>query len=75
MISDVLAAIARAKIRKDRREGAADADTNSVSHFNSMRISELRRMVHDKGLDVDGSREMLIASLEKVLKDNTTELI
>ena len=33
-----------------------DADTNSASHFNSMRISELRRMVHDKGLDVDGSR-------------------
>ena len=48
--------IARAKIRKDGRGGAADADTNSASHFNSMRISELRRMVHDKGLDVDGSR-------------------
>jgi len=28
-------------------------------------------MVHDKGLDVDGSREMLIASLEKVLKANS----
>ena len=52
----LLAAIARAKIRKDGRGGAAKADKNSASHFNSMRISELRRMVHDKGLDVDGSR-------------------
>jgi hypothetical protein len=70
LVSDVLAAIARVKIRKDGA-GAAKADKNSASHFNSMRISELRRMVHDKGLDVDGSREMLIASLEKVLKANS----
>ena len=66
LVSDVLAAIARVKIRKDGA-GAAKAVKNSASRFNSMRISELRRMVHDKGLDVDGSREMLIASLEKVL--------
>jgi hypothetical protein len=45
LVSDVFAAIARAKIRKDGRGGAADADTNSASHFNSMRISELQRMV------------------------------
>jgi hypothetical protein len=61
LVSDVLAAIGRAETVKD----------NSASHFHSMRISELRRTVHDKGLDVDGSREMLIASLEKVLKANT----
>lgn len=30
----------------------------------TMRISELRRMVHERGLDVDGSREMLIAALK-----------
>ena len=75
LVSDVLAAIARGKIRKEGRGGAADADEYSASHFNSMRISDLRRMLHNKGLDVDGSREMLIASLEKVLKDNTTKLI
>jgi hypothetical protein len=55
LVSDVFAAIARAETMKD----------DSASHFHSMRISELRRMVHDKGLDIDGSREMLIASLEK----------
>ena len=57
LVSDVLAAIARAETVKD----------NSASHFHSMRISELRRMVHEKGLDVDGSREILIDLLEKVL--------
>ena len=70
LVNDVFAAIARAKIRKDDR-GAADSDENSASHFHSMRISELRQKVHEKGLDVDGSREMLIASLEKVLKAST----
>jgi speckle-type POZ protein len=59
LVSDVFAAIARAKMRKDGR-GATDANENSASHFHSMRISELRQRVH-----VDGSREMLIASLEK----------
>ena len=67
LVNDVFAAIARAKVRKDDR-GAADSDENSASHFHSMRISELRQKVHEKGLDVDGSREMLIASLDKVLK-------
>jgi hypothetical protein len=59
LVSDVFAAIALAKMRKDGR-GATDANENSASHFHSMRISELRQRVH-----VDGSREMLIASLEK----------
>ena len=36
-----------------------------------MRISELRQLVHDKGLDVDGSREMLIASLENDMNSDS----
>ena len=31
-----------------------------------MRISELRQESHKKGLNVDGSREMLIAALKAV---------
>jgi hypothetical protein len=62
LVSDVFAAIARAETMKD----------DSASHFHSMRISELRQMVHDKGLEVDGSREMLIALLEKVLNSEQT---
>ena len=34
------------------------------SKFNSMRICELRRESYEKGLNVDGSREMLIAALK-----------
>jgi len=63
LVSDVFAAIARAETVKGGG-GSADADDDNASHYHSMRISELRRLVHDKGLDVDGSREMLIALLE-----------
>ena len=65
LVSDVFAAIARADTKRGGG-GTADKDSNSVSHFNSMRISELRQKVYEKGLDVDGSREMLIASLKGV---------
>jgi hypothetical protein len=34
------------------------------NEFNAMRISELRWKSHEKGLEVDGSREMLIAALK-----------
>jgi hypothetical protein len=38
-----------------------------------MRISELRKRAHEKGLPVDGSREMLIASLEAVQEVESEE--
>ena len=58
---DLLAAV----VRGEREEGGADGDNNT--QFTTMRISELRQKAHEKGLDVDGSREMLIA----VLKENS----
>jgi hypothetical protein len=70
LVSDVFAAIARAEKTKDGGV-SVDAGNKNASRFMSMRISELRRMVHEKGLDVDGSREMLIASLEQVLNSDT----
>jgi hypothetical protein len=54
---DLLAAVARG----EREEGGADGD--NANQFTTMRISELRQKAHEKGLDVDGSREMLIATL------------
>ena len=39
----------------------------------TMRISELRKRAHEKGLPVDGSREMLIASLEAVQEVESEE--
>ena len=58
---DLLAAV----VRGEREEGGADGDNNT--QFTTMRISELRQKAHEKGLDVDGPREMLIA----VLKENS----
>jgi hypothetical protein len=70
LVSDVFAAIARAETMKGGG-GSADADNDNASHYHSMRISELRRLVHDKGLDVDGSREMLIALLENDINSDS----
>lgn len=55
MISDVLAAVAwRYNV------GLVE---DSEGDYNTLRISDRRQRAHKKGLDVDGSREMLIAAL------------
>ena len=56
MMTDFLAAVTRGK--KKSGENAED-------DYDTMRISELRRKVNEKGLDVDGSRETLVAALEQ----------
>jgi len=48
--------------REPNRAGAAAIGENE---YNTMCISELRRIAHERGLDVDGSREMLIAALKE----------
>jgi hypothetical protein len=53
---DILSAMARREI-----ESTAGASENSLS---ALRISELRCRAHARGLDVDGSREMLISALK-----------
>jgi hypothetical protein len=60
LIRDVLAAVSRGM----KKFGGRDGDGGD-SRFNSMRICELRRESHEKGLNVDGSREMLIAALKE----------
>jgi hypothetical protein len=63
LITDVLAAVSRG----ERVVGGSGQDGgDNESHFNAMRISELRKRAHEKGLNVDGSREMLIAALKSV---------
>ena len=59
LIRDVLAAVSRREKKFGGRDGYG-----GDSRFNSMRICELRRESHEKGLNVDGSREMLIAALK-----------
>lgn len=59
LMQDLLTAV----VRGEREEGEAYGD-NSKHQFKTMGISELRQKAHEKGLEVDGSREMLLAALK-----------
>ena len=59
LMKDVLSAVAR-----ETKDGA----TNS-NRFSTMRISVLRKKLSKKGLDIDGSRETLIATLNKAYEE------
>ena len=63
-IIDVLAAFGR---------GETIGGTDGGNELSVMRISELRWKAHESGLDVDGSREMLIAALEKDLEEEAED--
>lgn len=56
-MKDLLAAVSRSR-------GKAKGIT-SIVDFSSMRVSTMRKMLHEKGLDIDGSREMMIARLKE----------
>ncbi|KAK1745290.1 hypothetical protein QTG54_004581 [Skeletonema marinoi] len=60
LLADILAATSR----KFNQDGARDDD------FNVMRISDLRKEVHGKGLDIDGSRETLMLLSKRRLDFN-----
>ena len=60
LVRDVLVATARGETN------VGGADVNVDNQYDSLRISELRKKAHEKGLNVDGSREMLIAALKTV---------
>ena len=67
LLRDVLTAIS---MSRNDTAGAADStgSTNTdTDHqkYRTMRVSALKRILHDRGLGVDGSREVLIAALEK----------
>jgi hypothetical protein len=64
LMRDVFAAVSRGLKNSGVSCGGEDGDNDS--RLNSMRISELRQEAHKKGLNVDGSREMLIAALKAV---------
>lgn len=54
LVKDLMVAFAR-------REG----ESSKGDELCTMRVSELRRLAHAEGLSVDGSREMLIASIKE----------
>ena len=67
LMRDLMAAYARGD---NRAVGG-----NGENEYNTMRIYELRQIVHKKGLEVDGSREMLIASLKAHLEREREKVV
>jgi hypothetical protein len=57
LMNDMLTAVVRS-------ETGANPAGNDENDLLLMRVSELRKKAHKRGLDVDGSREMLIAALK-----------
>jgi hypothetical protein len=64
LFRDVFAAVSRGK-----KKSVIDGGGSGESRLYSMRISELRQEAHEKGLNVDGSREMLIAAIKESQRD------
>ena len=63
---DLLVAMSRHE-EKDSSDDGDDneSDVEKTYKYSKMRIRDLREKLHAKGLDVDGSREALIASLKE----------
>ena len=59
-VTDILTAMSRTDTAN-----ADESDNNDTVNYNKMRVGTLRIMLDEKGLDVDGSRETMIAILEK----------
>jgi hypothetical protein len=68
LVRDVLAATARGEVRN------VGTNVHVDNQYNALRISELRKMAHDKDLTVDGSREMLIAALKAAQESDSSEV-
>ena len=64
LVSDVLAEMARGEVN-------GGTDGNSGTELRAMRISKLRRIARDRGMNVDGSRETMIAALRAALKEDS----
>merc|ERR1711957_447011 len=56
LVNDLLAAVAR---------GEKEDGVQKGSSYHRMRVGALRKLLHEKGLDVDGSREAMIAFLKE----------
>ena len=64
LFKELLAAVSR-HYDKDSTSDDGESEKDVEKMFNKMRIRDLRRMLDDKGLDIDGSREALIAKLKE----------
>ncbi len=62
---DLLAATLRQEEENNSPSDDEEDETDVEKMFSKMRIRDLRRMLDDKGLDIDGSREALISKLKE----------
>ena len=60
-MKDMLVAVSRAK--------EEDSPSSVERDLSTMRVSCLRKMLHKRGLDIDGSRETMISRLEENASD------
>jgi len=61
LATDLLTAVARG----EQSEGSGGGEEDESAKYNRMRVGMLRMMLDEKGLDVDGSREAMIALLKE----------
>jgi len=59
VVKDLLAAVARGKVKSN------SSSDKAADNYNNMRVATLRKMLDEKGLEVDGSRESMIALLKE----------
>ena len=75
--NDVPSTLMRDLLAADVRQKRRDFEENDYwtgggfDEFNALRISELRWKAHERGLEVDGSREALIAAIKESTKEST----
>lgn len=65
VVTDILTAITREK------NNSAEGEIHAHNQLSIMRVSELRAKLHENGLDVDGSREAMIAALQQKSSEET----
>ncbi len=72
VVKDLLVATARSK--REYNMGVDNkSNKDAASDLNTMRVSELRKWLQEKGLDVDGSREAMIETLRKNVHESVDE--
>ena len=64
VLAELVAAMASGS---KKRPASSDADAGR--DFKRMRVATLRQKLDDKGLDVDGSKDMLVSRLEDAEND------
>ena len=73
VVKDLLVATARSKREYKRGVDNKNSNKDVASDLNTVRVSELRRWLQEKGLDVDGSREAMIETLRKNVHESVDE--